>query len=720
MLKFARLGSAVFLTGVAVVTLPSPADARITRIEITRTEPAFGGQAFDSVGAYERLIGRAHGEVDPSDLKNAVIQDIALAPRNARGMVEYSTDVEILRPADRQKGNGVLFFNIVNRGNKHGITSFNADVPQRPTDLADNNALKNAGDGWMMRQGYTLIWFGWQPDLMPAPNRVTMTVPVARNADGSPITGLVRAELVLPPNATAPVKTLNLSSGWFTAMFHASYPTASIDNRKPFDDGFVPTLTVRAKEQEARVAIPNSDWSFGACPDGGAAAANDKQICYPAGFQPGRLYELIYRAKDPLVLGLGYAAARDLGSFLKNREQDGSGNANPVYRAGNKAIVMGSSQSGRFVRSMIQLGFNQDEDGRQAFEGAYPHIGGGLMPLNVRFGQPGRAWGDQIDHLYPAYDFPFTYARQRDPLTGREQGVLDSCKATNTCPLIFHVATALEMWEGRQSLGLTDPLGRHDVADPANVRTFVMASTQHAAAQLPLPNAQPFGNCQQQPNPNPHTWTMRALLTTLTAWVKDGTEPPSSVAPRIADGTLVAPDRVNFPAVPPTTYSEVSRPAMRFLGVHNPLHMLDYGPLYRPAETSGVITVEPPRVSTASYGVLAPQVDADGNDAGGVRSVYVEVPLGTYTGWNLGRKDRFEDGFCSLQGSFVPFAATRQERLDAMDPRPSIEERYPTKDAYLAKVKQATEKLAARRLLLPADAARLVAEAEKDGIRRGP
>ena len=288
------------------------------------------------------------------------------------------------------------------------------------------------------------------------------------------------------------------------------------------------------------------------------------------------------------------------------------------------------------MRSFIQLGFNQDEDGRQAFEGAYPHIGGGLMPLNVRFGQPGRAWGDQVDHLYPAYDFPFTYARQRDPLTGREQGVLDRCQATNTCPLIFHVATALEMWEGRQSLGLTDPLGRHDVPDPVNVRTFILASTQHGAAQLPLPNAQPFGICQQQPNPNPHTWTMRALLARAhRLGASDGAEPPASAIPRIADGSLVAPDQVRLPAIPATNYSEVARPALRYLAVHNPLHVLDFGPLYRPADTSGVITVEPPRVSTATYGVLVPQVDADGNDIGGVRSLHVRVPLGTYTGWNL-------------------------------------------------------------------------------------
>lgn len=717
---FARAALAAFFAQISFLVAVQTADARITRIEITRTEPAFGGQSFDAGGAYERLIGRAYGEVDPQDARNAVIQDIALAPKNARGMVEYATDIEILRPADRAKGNGILFLNILNRGNKHGVVSFNADVPGRPADLPDNNALKHAGDGWMMRQGYTLVWFGWQADVLPGANRVTMSVPIARNADGSPITGVVRAELTTAPAATGPVKTLNLASGWFTTLTTASYATASTDNRKPFDDGFLPSLTVRAKEQEARVAIPNGEWSFGACPDGGPSAPGDKQICYPAGFEPGKLYELIYRAKDPLVLGLGYAAARDLGSFLKGRERDDAGTPNPVYRADNKAIVMGSSQSGRFIRSMIQLGFNEDENGRKAFEGAYPHIGGGLMPLNVRFGQPGRAWGDQIDHLYPAYDFPFTYTRQRDPLTGREQGVLDRCRANDTCPLIFHVATALEVWEGRQSLGLTDPLGLEDVPDPANVRTYVMASTQHAVPPLPLPAAQPFGNCQQQPNPNPQVWTMRALLTALAAWVKTGTEPPASVVPRIVDGTLVAPDQVRFPSVPATGYQEVQRPAVRFRAVHNPLHVLDFGPQYRPAETSGVITIEPPRVGTAAYGVLVPQVDADGNDLGGVRSVQLQVPLGTYTGWNLGRAGRFEDGFCSLQGSFVPFAPTRQERLDAKDPRLSMEERYPTKEAYVAKVKQAVDDLVGKRLLLPEDRARLVKEAETNGIRRAP
>ena len=702
----------------AMATLwAAPLEARITRIEITKVEPAFAGQSFGNVGAYERLIGKAYGEVDPGLAGNAIIQDIALAPKNANGAVEYVTDIDILRPADRSKGNGMLFFNVVNRGNKGGLASFNADVPAGlPQNVADNNAVKFVGDGFMMKQGYTIIWFGWQGDVLPGNDRLTLFVPVAKNSDGSPITGVVRGELIV----RAPTKTLNLSTGWFTFLSHASYPTVSIDNRTALVDGFLPTLTVRSKEQDPRVPIAISEWSFGSCPDGGPATPGDRQICFPAGFQPGRIYELIYRAKDPLVLGLGFAAMRDLAAFMKHEENDDAQTANPVYRAGNKTLVMGTSQSGRFVRSFIHLGFNADEKGRVAFEAAYPHIGGGLISLNVRFAQPGHAWGDQVNHLYPAYDFPFTYAKQTDPFTNRTQGVLDRCTASATCPKIFHVATALEIWEGRQSLGLTDPAGKHDVGDLPNVRTFIMASTQHVPAPLPLPAAEPFGVCQQQPNPNPQVWTMRALLTALVDWTRDSKEPLPSVVPSIKEGTLVPPSDVKFPRIPVNAYGNVRRPAVRFLAAHNPLHLLDWGPQFNAADTSGIITVEPPKVTDAVYGVLVNQVNEDGNDIGGVRGVHLEVPLGTYTGWNLGRRDRFEDGLCSLTGSFIPFARTKQERLDAGDQRLSIEERYPNKDAYVAAVRRAADKLTSARLLLPHDAKRLVGEAEAEGIRLAP
>ena len=693
---------------------PPPADAKITRIEIAKVEtPAFGGTAFDPVGPYERLVGKAYGEVDPAHPRNAIIQDIALAPRNARGMVEYSTDIHILKPVDLARGNGVLFFNVVNRGNKGGLGSYNAGIAGPAAVL---NQAGDAGDGFMMRQGFSLVWFGWQADVLPGDDRVTMQVPVARNPDGSPITGIVREEIVVQ----APTTTVNLSTGNFTGLTHASYPTVSVDNRTPLGDGFLPTLTERAREQDPRVPSPNSEWSFAHCPAGAAAAPSDTRLCYPAGFQPGRLYELTYRAKDPTVLGLGYAAMRDLAAFFKHDPRDASGTVNPLYRAGAKAVIQGSSQSGRNIRTFLHLGFNQDESGRIVYEGAFPHIGGGLASLNIRFAHPGRAWGEQVDHLYPAYDFPFTYTRIEDPLTGRTQGVLDRCTVTNTCPLIFHVATALELWEGRQSLGLTDPLGTRDVTEPANVRAYIMASTQHAVPALPLATQPPFGNCQQQPNPNPQRWTMRALLVAFTAWVRDGAAPPPSATPRIADGTLVSPEDVRFPGIPANEYGGVRRPAVRYLGVTNPLRVLDFGPQYVAADSSGIVTLEPPRQGDRAYRLLVPRVDADGNDVAGVRSVHLQVPIGTYTGWNLGRAGRFEDGFCSLQGSFVPFARTRAEREATGDPRPSIEERYPTPEAYVAAVRHAAEQLVAQRYLLADDARELIAQAEREGIRTAP
>ncbi len=701
----------------ALAFMVAEADARITHIEITKTEPAFGGRSFGDAGPYEHLIGRVTGELDPADPANSGIQDINLAPRNARGMVEYVTNIELLKPADLARGNRILFFEVNNRGNKLAPVSFNEGVTG---GVADRNALSSPGDGWLMRAGYTMVWFGWEMDVRPGMSRIGMPAIVAHNHDGSPITGLVRSEIITPVPAMSVPISLSQQIQNYPIDSYDSYPTASMDNSTPFADGFLPTLTVRAREQDPREPIPNSAWTFGTCAQGGALTPDEKHVCLRDGFKSGHLYELIYRAKDPTVGGLGFAAARDLGAFLRNSDKDDVGTANPVYRPDNLAIIEGSSQSGRMIRSLLALGFNRDEAGRRVFDGAFPHIGGGLMPLNIRFGQPVRAWGEQTDHLYPAYDFPFTYARQTDPLTQRTGGLFDRCGATDTCPKLFHVATALEMWEGRQSLGLTDPLGRTDVADPPNVRTYIMASTQHGAAPLPLAARPPFGNCQQQPNPNPQIWTMRALLTALTAWVRDGVAPPPSAKPRTADGTLVAPDRVRFPEIPANFYGEVERPAVSPLRIYDNLHVLDFGPLYRAEDSSGIITREPPQVGSGGYGILEIQVDADGNDLAGIRSVFLQTPIGTYTGWNLGRKDRFENGMCNLQGSFIPFAATKAERIAAGDPRLSIEERYPTKDVYLAAFKQSANDLVAQRFLLPDDAALLMKRAESEGIRSAP
>lgn len=702
-----RLGLAAAL---ALAAATMPAAARIVRLEIVRTEPAFGGQAFGSAGPYQHVTAIAHGELDPADPADGIIQDLALAPRNAAGRVEYATPVELLKPADMAQGNRMLLLEINNRGNKLALAVFDEDVPGR---AGDRNALTGAGDGWLLRQGYTLAWWGWEMDAAPGGGRLVLPPVIARNADGTPVTGVVRTEL-LTPVAT---RTIGLAQSsqvqGFPPGSYVNYPPASGDNRDA-------TLTVRAHEQDRRQPIANDQWSFGACRGDGTVAPDAGHLCMASGFQPGLLYELVYQARDPAVLGIGFAATRDLGEWLRNAEKGDDGVANPVWRADARAILEGTSQSGRMLRTFLLLGFNRGEDGRQVFDGAYPHIGGGLMPLNVRFGQPVRAWGEQTDHLYPAYDFPFSYAKQDDPLTGRSQGVLDRCAATGTCPRLFHVATALEMWEGRQSLGLTDPLGLRDVADPAGVRTFIMASTQHAPAGLPLPAAPPFGLCQQQPNPNPQLWTMRALLTALTAWVRDGVEPPPGAAPRIADATLVAPDQVRLPGIPANSYGGTPRPAVSSRRLYDTLHVLGFGPDYRAGESSGVIAVEPPQVGTASYGVLAPQVDADGNDLAGIRSVFQQVPVGTYLGWNLFRAGWLEGGMCNLSGSFIPFAATPAERRAAGDPRLSLAERYPTRDAYVAAFRAAAARLVDARFLLPEDAATLVARAERDGVRSGP
>ena len=690
----------------------APAAARITRLEVLRTEPAFGGQSFGAAGAYELVTAIAHGELDPADPANAIIQDIALAPRNAAGRVEYATPVELLKPSEIQRGNRVVLMEVVNRGNKLAVAAFDDGVPN---GVANRNALTRPGDGWLMRQGYTLAWWGWEMDARPGMDRVVMPPVVAHNADGSPITATVRAELITP-RAT---RTIGLGQSEQVTQYppdsYVGYPAAEAGNADA-------TLTVRDHEQDRPQPIANASWSFGACNSDDTTITPDPlHLCMPAGFQPGRLYELTYRARDPVVLGLGFAATRDLGDFLRNARTGGDGVANPVWRPDMRLIVEGSSQSGRMLRTFLLLGFNRTEDGRQVFDGAYPHIGGGLMPLNVRFGQPVRAWGEQTDHLYPAYDFPFSYTRQDDPLTGRSGGVLDRCTATATCPRIFHVATALEMWEGRQSLGLTDPLGQRDVADPPGVRTFIMASTQHSPATLPLASPGPAANnrCQQQPNPNPQVWTMRALLAALTGWVRDGTAPPPGMAPHIADGTLVAPDRVRLPAIPANGYAGMTRPAVSDLRIYNGLHVLDFGPGYMPAESSGVLA-EPPKVGSASYGVLVPQVDADGNDLGGIRSVFEQAPVGTYLGWNLFASGWLQGGMCNLQGSFIPFAATRAERESAGDPRPSLEERYPTRESYVGRFREAAQRLVDARLMLPEDMATLVGRAEQDGVRAAP
>jgi hypothetical protein len=674
---------------IAIVLIPVLTEARITRIVIDRVEsPTFEGASFGDIGQYEKIVGRAFGEVDPLDPLNAIIADIALAPRNERGMVEYNTDFYLLKPVDATRGNGLLYYNVVNRGNKGGLNALNFGV-------VGGNEPTDPGDGFAMKRGYTFLWSGWQPDVLPGGGRMTMRVPIATEA-GAEIADTIRTEYIV----NAATNTLNLSSGSFTGLTHASYETVSLDNSTA-------TLTIRMGEANPRELVPNDKWAFADCtnvPFPGEPSTT--KICLQDGFDPNFIYELLYTAKNPTVLGLGFAATRDLVAFFRHEEQDDEGTLNPLAGAVQTAIMEGSSQSGRYVRTFLDLGFNEDENGRIVFEGMNPHISPGRIPLNVRFGQPGRAYGQHEDHLFPAYESPYTWDPVFDPVAERTAGLLDRCRVKGACPKIIQTVSSTEYWQGRMSLDTTEALGQNDLDIPDNVRIYHFASTQHGPAATPN-----LGICQQLSNPNPYFEARRALLlVALEHWVLEGIEPPSSQFSTLSEGTLVPSDKesIGWPDIP----------GVKYTGLLNELTLLDFGPEFNHRDESGIITEPPTVVASRDYAVLVPKVDEDGNEIAGIRSTTLQAPLGTYTGWNLRRAGFAEDEVCGLQGSFIPFRKTQAERMEAGDPRPSLEERYGTHEGYVEAVRAAAEELVTERFLLPEDAERLVQQAEDSDVLR--
>lgn len=670
------------------------ASARIVRVVIQRTEsPTFGGASFGAPGPYEKLVGIAYGEVDPTDPHDKVIQDIALAPRNSHGMVEYSMNIYILRPISAQQGNRVLFYDVVNRGNKGALTHYNVNAPGS-NDPA--NTVAAAGDGFLMSHGYTVVWTGWQADVLPGNNRMTITVPtLSVTPSGDLITAMVHMELM----ADAPTKTLNLSGGSSTrALTTANYPTASFDTTKA-------TLTRRVRERDTPVQIASTDWAFGDCsttPFPGVP--NTTQICLKNGFDPNNIYDLKYPALEPKVLGLGFAATRDFISYLRHTEQGEGliglkvGTDDPLA-----AIMHGSSQSGRYVRSFLDLGFNADAQGRIVFEGMIPHLATGRIPLNVRWGQPSRASGQHEDHLYPVAEEPLTWVNEYDPVRGINSGsLLDRCKESKTCPKIMQEVTGTEYWQYRMSLNTTDALGKEDLPVPDNVRIYFLSSTEHGPAAVPAK-----GICQQLSNPAPHRETLRALLVALTDWILHDKTPPASRYAMLKDGTLGKPEDTGFPSIPGVTYS----------GLIDYLQELNFGNAFTPREESGIVAPGE-RVAGANYVVLAPRVDKDGNDIAGIRSSTIQAPLATYTGWNLRAAGFAEGELCSLTGSYIPFAVHKDDRLAGGDPRLSLEERYGNHAGYVAAVTAAANQLVTQRYLLAEDAQRLISEAEASNVLR--
>lgn len=666
-----------------------------TRLELSVTErvPFAGCAGFDA-GRYERLAGRAAFAVDPAVRIEQRIVDLDKAPRDADGLVRFTADFLILKPTDLSAGNRRLFFDWANRGNKRCLQFFN-EAP----GSNDPRALAHAGNGFLMRRGYTVAWLAWQGDLLPGDKRLVLDVPVATDG-GRPITGPVRVEYI----ADRPgITTFPLSGRASTR----SHPAVSLDTSKA-------TLTRRRYAYSPRQPIPASDWMF-ARVEGGSGLDNqgaeqaiipsDVHIHIPAGFEPGWIYELIYEGQDPLVLGLGHLAVAEFVSFLRYETADGAGTPNPLADASGgieKAYGWGRSQTGRCIRDFVYSGYNADSEGRRVFDGVIPHVSGaGLMWMNHRFASVVLPAGQQYeDHFNAADRFPFSYAPSKDHLTGRVDAIL---KRPETDPLVLHTQTATEYWQRRGSLVHTDTSG-NDLAQPDDVRVYLWSSSQHFAD--PLARKPVRGICQ---NPHNIVWTsmlFRAMLDAMDAWATHGTPPPPSRIPRRSDGTLVtAAEWLSaFPKIP-----GVALPSGP-----NPLPQLDFGPAF----ADGLLE-EPPRVVPGpGYTVLVPAVDVDGNDIAGVRAPIVQAPLATYTGWNLRSRGFGHGAMHEFTGSTIPFADTVEERQATSDPRRAVEERYSDQQAYIAAIRAAAEQLVADGLMLEEDVERVVAGAQNWGAPR--
>ena len=619
---------------------------------------------------YEKLTGHFYGELDPKHPLNAVVTDLEFAPRNARGMVEYSATFTILKPTDMAKASGVLVYQVPNRG-RAGI--------EGPGYFADFRA-----------HGHVLVASGWQADLTPGAGVEIMTVPVARNHDGSSITGPVMARIA---DAPAGATTQSIIRGRMTG----TATPASFDTSKA-------SLTRRTSEDGSRVPIKSSDWAFADCsktPFPGEP--NDAKLCLKGGFDPAYLYEVTYVAKDPPVHGIGFAATRDLTAFLRK-----ASDTNPLGAGVRNTIAQGNSQSGNYLRSFVNLGFNQDEVGRRVFDGMNPNIAARQLAMNIRFAAPSGA----ADMYEPGSDGVLWWSEYSDETRGRKSSsLLARCTATETCPKIIETFGSAEFYSLRMSPDLVGTRADRDLPLPSNVRRYYSPSVQHGGGVGGF-NAEPVAIdcCVLARNPNPSSETNRALMAALVDWVVKDTPPPPSRYPRLDRGDLVPPVQtaIGFPAIPGMPLPD---------GVLVPFYDYEFGSGFNDANESGVVSLQPPVIRQV-LPMLVPRADADGNEIAGVRSVLLEAPLGTYTGWNPIARGFFKGHVQPTGGGYIPFARTKAERIAAGDPRLSLEERYGTHDNYVARVKAAAAHLVEQRFLLQDDADRLIAEAAKSNVLR--
>jgi hypothetical protein len=671
-----HVSKVVFTSLCLLIASASLAHAEVVRVRVDRREAFADGQSFGAAGPYERIFGRMFLEVDPEHPSNDRIVDLQLAPRNARGKVEFWSDFFLLKPVDASRGNRRLLYDVNNRGNKLILGAFNQHGGNDPATLAD------AGNGFLMRQGYSVFWCGWNGDVRAGDNRLLVGLPVATD-QGKPITAQVYAEIVVND------KTFSQPFYWGNSD---PYPSVTLDNRTA-------QLTMRTDRTQPPQDVPHVGWAFGRFEDG-QMIPDRKHLYLKEGFRPGWLYELVYTATEPRVTGLGFAAVRDTVSFLRYAPGDVEGKANPLAGMIERAYAFGISQSGRFIHHLVYEGFHVDEQRRVVFDGALAHVGGGGKGyFNHRFAQTTRHGSQHEDNLAPSEVFPFTTAAQYDPVTGERGDTLERARAAGHVPKLFFTHTSTEYWTRAASLLHTDVTGKTDIAPDPNARIYFITGGQHGVS-----SSSDRGIYQNPVNTLDHRPVLRALLVQLDRWVTQGIAPPASRFPMIADGTLVdlPTYQSSFPAIP-----GAQPPAAMYV----PLR-LDFGPQWK---TQGIADLVPPRPGQA-FRTLVPAIDADGNELAGIRLPDIAVPIATYTGWNLrGDSVGAAGALGRWNGSFLQFAPTATQRLGTTDPRMSIAERYSTRDVYIRRIAEVAINLHDEGFLLDEDVVGILKKAgERD------
>ena len=658
------------LTVVSLLLAVLPLQARVTRVEVATRTDVLNGKTFGDAGSYERITGRISFSLPVDNPHNRRIVDLANAVNLKNGEVEFSADFIAVRPKDPRRSNGSLLLENPNRGYGRIISL---------VDGGDWDLAKDAGDAWLLRNGFTVVTLGWQWDA-PGADALRLYAPIAK-ANGKTITGLLRGDL-MPSKEMPEIPLGHLITG---RMGGTEYPVSALDDPRN-------TLTIRDSRDAQRIVIPRDQWQFAQTVDG-KLTPSDRHIHLNGGFHPGKIYEYVYVVADPVVAGGGFAVFRDFASYVKH--------APDAITPAARVYAEGISQNGRFLRDFLYQGFNADEDGKIALDGVLAHVAGaGRGDFNYRFAQPSRDAQPTSSVFFPTDIFPFTDQSEKDPLTGETAGLLDRAVADKVVPKIFFSNTSYEYWGRAAALIHITADAKQDAAISDNVRIYHFTGLQHFSGPFPAEKGKGDLLGQQPQSPLPVRYFWRSIIANMDAWVRTSTAPPASRYPKIADGTLVPLGDYKFPEIP-----GVNRPHEANAGTR-----LDFGPNWR----NGFLSLEPPKVGQP-FPVLVPQVDADGNEKDGVRLPEITVPLATYAGWNLRDPSiGAPDQRVSFEASYLPFPKTAADRQKAADPRKSIAERYASREDYLTRYTVALDDLIKQRWILPEDREAMLHRAEQE------